>query len=1173
MLVFYKTREIHNRKTLGMTHSLRTVHLEDKYTIDQGQIFLTGIQALVRLPLVQKRLDLRQGLNTAGFISGYRGSPLGGFDLALWKAKKHLENHTIHFHPGINEDLAATAVWGSQQSALSPNATVDGVFSMWYGKGPGVDRSGDAFKHANFAGTNPLGGVLALAGDDHACKSSTLPHQTEFAFMDAFMPVMHPATVQDILDLGIYGWALSRYAGVWVCFKMLSDTVDTAASVHVDLDHYPILLPTDFEMPLGGLGLRWPDIPLEQERRMHNFKMKAVPAFIRANTLNKVIWPSSSTQQPSKPRIGFVAVGKGYLDLRQALEDLNIDEAAAHQLGISIYKVVVSWPLEPDGILSFCRGLEQVIVVEEKRSLIETQLKEILFHLPADQRPQVIGKTTETGELFLPSVYELGSSIIKNAIAKRLKDLPGFDRFKSAFNDIANQPIPSLDNGSKLQRQPYYCSGCPHNTSTTQLPEGSRALGGIGCHYMATWIDNRTTTFTHMGGEGVPWIGVSPFTTESHIFSNLGDGTYYHSGLLAIRAAVASGVNITYKILYNDAVAMTGGQPVDGPLTVSDITHQLYAERIRRIAVVTDEPYKYPKDVSFSPGVTVHHRAQLQQVQEELRQIKGTTALIYDQTCAAEKRRRRKRGLMEDPNRRIFINETVCEGCGDCSRKSNCLSVIPITTEWGTKRAIDQSSCNKDYSCVNGFCPSFVSVIGGKIRKPESSQVPEELFANLPEPNFSPLTHDPYDIFITGVGGTGVITIGALIGMAAHLEKKGCSVVDMAGLAQKGGAVVTHLRLSRRPEDIHATRVDAQGANLLLGFDLVVSSGHEALSKVNPGVTQVLINDHQTITGHFTKNPDYIFPAQAMREDVLKIAGQDRTEFIEAQELATNLMGDSIMTNLFMVGYALQKGYIPVSVQALEEAIRLNNVAIEQNLLAFQWGRLAAVDWIKAQNYIKKSHMKDQDHTLSETTDQFIDRRTKFLEVYQNQAYAQDYLKIINRVREKETLLKTDRLTKIIAQTLYRLMAYKDEYEVARLYANGDFKRRLQEQFEGDYKVHFHLAPPLLAKRNEKGELQKMILGPWMLTAFKGLAKLKGLRGSIFDIFGYSQERKRERQLIQDYKTIIDKILETVTPETLDSLCEIAVLPQKIRGYGHIKERNDREISIALNAYLSSVIK
>lgn len=1151
-----------------MKLSLRTITLDDKYTLDQGQVFLTGLQALVRLPLMQKRLDQRQGYNTAGFISGYRGSPLGGLDMALWKAGKYLKDHHIHFQPGVNEDLAVTAVWGSQQVGLSSHPTVDGVFGMWYGKGPGVDRSGDALKHANFFGTMPLGGVLALAGDDHACKSSTLPHQTEYAFMDAFIPVIHPATVQDVLDLGIYGWALSRYASVWACFKMLSDTVDTAASVSIDLDKYKIHIPTDFDMPPGGLGLRWPDKPVDQEFRMHHFKMKAVPAFVRANGLDKVVWNAP------KKRIGLIAVGKGYLELRQALQDLTIDEKTAKSLGISLYKVVVSWPLEPEGILNFCRGLEEVIIVEEKRPLIESQVKDILYHLPADLRPRVIGKTTDQGQEFLPSPYELNASLIKKALATRWQKLEGFERFKDLFRETLKESVPLLDNGGRLLRLPYYCSGCPHNTSTTQLPEGSRALGGIGCHYMATWIDNRTTTFTHMGGEGVPWVGAAPFTEEKHIFANIGDGTYYHSGILAIRAAVAAGINITYKILYNDAVAMTGGQHVDGPLTVGDITNQVYAERIRRIAVVTDEPYKYKKnDEKFAPGVTLHHRDDLQTVQEELKSIPGTTILIYDQTCAAEKRRRRKRGLMEDPKRRIFINEAVCEGCGDCGQKSHCLSVIPVETEWGTKRAIDQSSCNKDYSCANGFCPSFVSVIGGKIRKPSAASVPEDLFKKLPEPPALHLTHEPYDIFITGVGGTGVITIGALIGMAAHLESKGCSVVDMAGLAQKGGAVVSHLRISQNPDDIHATRVDTEGANLLLGFDLVVTAGHEALSKIKKGTTQVLINDHEIITGHFTTNPDYIFPDQAMREDIRRVAGQKYVELLDAQHLATNLMGDSIMTNLFLVGYALQKGYIPVGPEALEEAIRLNNVAIHENIQAFNWGRLAAVDRPLVEQYAQKSHAVDSDHMLSETVQEMIDRRANFLEAYQDRAYADSYRNALRRVQEKEKELKTDQLTKAIAQTLYRLMAYKDEYEVARLYTQGDFQRRLQEQFEGEYKVYFHLAPPLLAKRNEKGELKKMTFGPWMMSAFKILARFKGLRGTAFDIFGYSSERKRERQLIQDYLKMIDLFLKKATSETIESMVEMAALPQKIRGFGHVKDRNEKQIRIAMDAFLEGARK
>lgn len=1149
-----------------MGSSLRTITLDDKYTLDQGQIFLTGLQALVRLPLMQKRLDQQNGHKTAGFISGYRGSPLGGFDQALWRAEKYLKEYDIHFKPGINEDLAATAVWGSQQVGLSSQPTVEGVFGIWYGKGPGVDRSGDALKHANFAGTSPLGGVLALAGDDHACKSSTLPHQTEYAFMDAFIPVIHPATVQDVLDLGMYGWALSRYAGVWVCFKMLSDTVDTAASVSVDLNKYKILLPTDFQVPVGGLGLRWPDKPVDQEFRMHHFKMKAISAFVRANGLDKLVWNAG------KKRIGLVAVGKGYLELRQALQDLNIDEETAKELGISLYKVVVSWPLEHEGILNFCRGMDEIIVVEEKRPLIESQLKESLYHLPADLRPHVIGKTTEQGQEFLPSTYELNASLIKKALAARWKNQDGFDRFTLAFQEILKEPVPLLEEPGRLLRLPYYCSGCPHNISTTQLPEGSRALGGIGCHYMATWIDHRTTTFTHMGGEGIPWIGTAPFTKEKHIFSNLGDGTYYHSGSLAIRGAVAAGINITYKILYNDAVAMTGGQLVDGPLTVSDITHQVYAERIRRIAVVTDDPtkYKHQKE-KFAPGVTVHHRDDLQVVQEELKDTAGTTVLIYDQTCAAEKRRRRKRGLMEIPNRRIFINEAVCEGCGDCGRKSNCLSVIPVKTEWGTKRAIDQSSCNKDYSCVNGFCPSFVSVIGGKIRKPSVASVTEDIFNKLPAPPTPQLTHEPYDIFITGVGGTGVITIGALIGMAAHLESKGCSVVDMAGLAQKGGAVVSHLRISRDPDDIHATRVDAEGANLLLGFDMVVSAGHEALSKVKKGMTQVLINDHETITGHFTKDPDYVFPGQGIREDMRRAAGESHVELLDAQRLATNLMGDSIMTNLFLVGYAVQKGYIPVGAEALEEAIRLNNVAVPENIRAFRWGRLRAVDRDLTEKYAARSHAKDADHVLSETTQEIIERRAAFLEAYQDLAYADDYRDILRHVQAKESALQTDELSKVIAQTLYRLMAYKDEYEVARLYTDGDFQRRLNEQFEGDYQLRFHLAPPLLARRNAKGELKKMTFGPWMMSVFKILARLKRLRGTAFDVFGYSAERKKERQLIQDYKKMIDLFLEKATPETVKRIAEMAALPQKIRGFGHVKDRNEKQIRLALDAFLEEV--
>lgn len=1139
-----------------MKVGLRKVNLDDKYTQDEGQIFLNGTQALVRLPLIQKQLDLAHGLNTAGFISGYRGSPLGGFDQTLWKAKPYLEKANIQFTPGINEDLGATAVWGSQQVHLSPGASVDGVFAMWYGKGPGVDRTGDVFKHANAAGTSRLGGVLALAGDDHACKSSTLPHQSEFAFMDAFIPVMHPANVQDVLDLGIYGWAMSRYSGLWVAFKVISDTVDTSASVFISTSRYNITLPQDFPMPAGGLNLRWPDTPLEQERRLHDYKLKAAQAFVRVNNLNRVIWSSPKGQG----RLGLIAVGKGYLDLRQALDDLGISEEMAGSLGINLLKVTVSWPLERETLLEFCENLQEVIIIEEKRPLIESQLKDYLYHLPADRRPLISGKTIPTGEPLLPTSYELNVPKIAAALAKRFLQYKGFDALKNRFHEAIKKEEETVQYEAKLLRLPFYCSGCPHNTSTIQLPEGSRALAGIGCHYMATWIEHRTQTFTQMGGEGVPWIGASPFTTEKHIFSNLGDGTYYHSGLLAIRAAVAAKVNITYKILYNDAVAMTGGQPVDGPLTVGDISKQVYAEGVQRIALVSDDPHKYPIGMSFAPGTTIHHRDQLMSVQEELKEWQGISALIYDQTCAAEKRRRRKRGLMEDPNRRIFINETVCEGCGDCSQKSNCLSVVPLETEWGRKRAIDQSSCNKDFSCTKGFCPSFVSVIGGKMRKPSPTSTPEELFAQLPDPTPLAMGNQPYNIFITGIGGTGVITIGSLLGMAAHLEGKGCSVVDMAGLAQKGGAVVTHVRLSQHPDDIHATRINQGDADLILGFDIVVSSGPEGLSRIKADHTHVVINDNESITSQFTKNPDYIFPRESMKHAISEVAGKNHLHFIKATELATNLMGDSIMTNLFMVGYALQKGLLPLSSQALIEAITLNGVAVNENITAFNWGRLAYAAMESVHLFAHKAHATDPDHLFSGSLEEMIQRRAQFLSNYQNQSYAQRYLETIHQVKTMDTSMGRDLLTKTIAQTLFRLMAYKDEYEVARLYTDGAFLRRLKEQFEGDVKVQFHLAPPLLAKKDPlTGHLQKMTFGPWMFKAFKVLAKFKGLRGSRWDIFGYTKERQMERRLIVDFEETIKNLLPKVTPETYDLACQIAALPQKIRGYGHVKDKNYEE--------------
>jgi len=1137
-----------------MKPSLLKVDLDDKYTLDSGRIFITGTQALVRLALMQRRWDKALGLNTAGFISGYRGSPLGGFDLALWKAAEHLASHRIYFQPGVNEELGATAVWGSQQIALSPGATVQGVFSMWYGKGPGVDRSGDALKHANFAGTNPFGGVLALTGDDHACKSSTLPHQSDYALIDACIPIIHPAHVQDVLDLGLMGWALSRYSGLWVGFKMLSDTIDTAASVVVDPSHLNICLPKDFDIAPDGVHLRWPDTPLEQERRIHNVKLKAVPFFVRANQLNRMVWPTKKAAK--KPRFGIITVGRSYLDVRQALEDLGIDEAAAEDLGVAVFKVTVSWPLEPIGIQEFCQSLDTVLVIEEKRPLIEHQVKEILYHLSADQRPEVLGKTDAKGKQLLPTAYELNPTQIASAIAHCLKGLAGFEKFQGSFQKALKQFHHPTTFQEHLTRLPYYCPGCPHNTSTLQLPEGSRALAGIGCHYMATWITPHTKTFTQMGGEGIPWIGQAPFTTEPHIFANLGDGTYYHSGILAIRAALAAKVNITYKILYNDAVAMTGGQPVDGPLTVWDMSQQVYAEGVRRIALVTDDLNRYPLGASFAPGVTIHYRDDLLSVEESLKVWKGTSILIYDQTCALEKRKRRKRGVLSDPAKRIFINETVCEGCGDCHKKSNCLSVIPLETEWGLKRAIDQSPCNKDYSCVNGFCPSFVSVMGGRVRKPQTASAPDELFAELLEPKSVSLDR-PYSIFVAGVGGTGVVTIGSLIGMAAHLEGKGCSIVDMAGLAQKGGAVVSHIRMSKSPEEIYATRVNRGGANLLLGADLVVVAGSEGLDKISKGNTRVVVNTHESITGHFTQNSDFIFPAAAMKENLMKAAGKGQVDFVEASDLAKALLGDTMTTNLFLVGYAFQKGYIPVSSEAIIEAIHLNNVAVSLNIHAFQWGRLTAANGEAVKMAAQKEVSMDRDHILSETLAQKIQRRYDFLIGYQNKAYADRYLSFVQNVIREEKRLGLKGLGETVAQSYYRVLAIKDEYEVARLYTNGDFMRRLTQQFEGKFKLQFHLAPPLFAQRDPyTKELKKTTYGPWIFQVFKILAKGKWLRGTIFDIFGYTSERRQEQKILSDFEKTIEKLLLKLTHKNYDIACQIAELPQMIRGFGHVKEYN-----------------
>ncbi len=1135
--------------------SASPVSLEDKYTLASGRAYMTGTQALVRLAMMQRQRDLAAGLNTAGFISGYRGSPLGGFDQALWKAKRHLEQHHIHFTPGVNEELAATAVWGSQQVGLFEGARYDGVFAIWYGKGPGVDRSGDAFKHANAAGTAKNGGVLLLAGDDHACKSSTLPHQSEHAFDAAMIPVLYPTGVQEIIELGLHGFAMSRYSGCYVALKVVSDTVDASASIAIDPDSPRIVVPQDFELPPGGLNIRWPDAPMEQELRLQRHKIYAALAYARANRLNRVTIDSPNA------RLGIIASGKSYLDVLQALEDLGIDARHAADIGIRLCKVGMPWPLEPNGIREFAQGLEEILVVEEKRQVIEYQMKEQLYNWRHDVRPRVIGKYDESGEWdvhrsdwLLPAAGELTPAMIARVIAARIARFHTSPLIEARLAFLEAKEAALARPRAKVARIPYFCSGCPHNTST-RVPEGSKALAGIGCHYMAIWIrPDETMTFTQMGGEGAPWIGIQPFSDTKHVFANLGDGTYFHSGLLAVRAAVASGVNITYKILFNDAVAMTGGQPVDGHLNVPMIVGQVLAEGAKKAVVVTDDPARYAA-IRLPSGVQVRPREELDAVQREIREVPGTTVIVYDQTCAAEKRRRRKRGTYPDPQKRVFINELVCEGCGDCSVKSNCLSVVPLETEFGRKRAIDQSSCNKDYSCVKGFCPSFVTIEGGTLRKRRVA--PSEALAPVAAPEL-PALDRPYGILVTGVGGTGVVTIGAILGMAAHLEGKGAAVLDMAGLAQKGGSVYSHIRIAARPEQIHAVRIAAGDAKLVLGCDMIVAASDEAIAKMQAGHTRAIVNADVAATGGFTQDPDLRLPSADMEAAIRDACGADAVDIVDATALATALLGDSIATNLFMVGYAWQKGLIPLAAESILQAIELNGAAVESNRSAFEWGRRAAVDVASVRLAATPPEALPESQRPSRSLDEAIERRRAFLASYQDAAYARRYTDFVQKVRQAESS-KTGgtALTEAVARYLFKLMAYKDEYEVARLYTDTGFLDRVASQFEGDYRVNLHLAPPLWAKTDpQTGEPRKRVFGPWMLAAMGVLRRLKGLRGTPFDVFGYSEERRSERRLIDEYRATVDELLGGIDAGRLPLAVEIASIPEFIRGYGPVKARH-----------------
>ncbi len=1132
---------------------MKHVSLEDRYDLNQSRIFVNGAQAIVRLALMQHARDAAQGVNTAGLITGYRGSPLGGLDQQIVQATKFLHERSIIFQPGINEDLAATAIWGAQQAELRGQGKYDGVFGIWYGKGPGVDRSGDAFRHANHAGTSKHGGVIALMGDDHTCESSTSAHQSEFKFIDAMMPVMNPAGLQEVIDFGLYGWALSRYAGVWTGIKCVKDNIEQSASIDGSLDRVQIALPDDFEMPPGGLGIRRVDNVLEKEARLYDYKIPAMHAFIRANGLDQTILEGGGA-----PKIGIITSGKSYLDTVEALDLLGITAGAhASALGVRLYKLAVTWPMEPMGAARFVSGVDTVIVVEEKRSLIETQLKEQLYGTLS--APNIVGKKDENGATLLPAHAALEPVQIARAIGERLLARTNDAELRARLEQLEQVSTRIASLPGIIERVPYFCAGCPHNIST-KVPDGAHAYAGIGCHYMAQWMDRSTEGFTHMGGEGANWIGEAPFSKQEHVFQNIGDGTYVHSGALAIRAAIAAGTTMTYKILFNDAVAMTGGQGLDGELTVQQLAHQMTADGAERVVVVAEDPSKYPSRSDFPSTVTIHHRDDLDGVQRDLSEMKGVSVLIYDQTCAAELRRRRRRGLAEDPQTRVVINELVCEGCGDCGVQSNCVAVVPVDTEFGRKRAIDQSACNKDQSCLKGLCPSFVTVSGGELKGRDTQgaralpALPD--LSGIPQPELPDISR-PYSMVVTGVGGTGVITVGVLVGMAAHLENKGVGVIDMSGLAQKGGAVAVHLRVGEGPEDIKSVRASAAGADLVLGCDMVVAASDTVLAIVNEGVTTVIANDHEMMTGDFTRQPDLAMPMEEMRDALSNSADAEQTRFINAHAISNALLGDAMSANIFLLGYAWQLGKVPVSREALDKAIRLNGVAIERNLEAFGWGRYAAHDAQALDNILAAVTPMPTRHARTETLDEIIERRVSFLTAYQNAAYGARFRAGVEAIRslELEQVPSSSALANAVAQGLFRLMAYKDEYEVARLYSDGKFQTQLDQLFTGDVKLEFHLAPPLFARKDPlTGRPVKRRFGPWAMRLFSLLARAKGMRGTVLDPFGYSDDRKLERRLLADYEMMLDEISKGLSGDTHAIAVELATLPQTIRGYGPVKQ-------------------
>jgi indolepyruvate ferredoxin oxidoreductase len=1158
-------RNLTREKNVGATElilddafekALMDYQLDDNLTARKGKVFLTGTQALVRLPLMQRQLDREQGLNTAGFISGYRGSPLGGYDQELWRSRQTLEANQIRFQPGVNEELAGTAVFGSQQVESDPHRTVDGVFAIWYGKGPGVDRAGDALKHGNVYGSSPTGGVLVVAGDDHGCVSSSMPHQSDFAMQGWGMPIVNPANVEEYLEFGLYGWALSRFSGMWVGFKAISETVESGATVDLDAVQTRFDRPVEYEVPASGLHYRWPDMPSLNIETRHAAKLRAVRAFARENSIDKIVCAAPHAD------VGIVTTGKAHLDLVEALQRLGLKLENLEQAGVRLYKVGLSFPLESTRMLAFKKGLKEIFVVEEKGPVVERQIKELFYNLAEMERPAIVGKLDRAGDACLSDVGELRPSRIAPVLAKWLaQHKPELDRRDKVQGLL---PPDALSNAADaIRRMPYFCSGCPHSLST-KVPEGSRALAGIGCHFMASWMDRDTTGLTQMGGEGADWVAHAMFTTTKHVFQNLGDGTYFHSGFLAVRQAIAAGTNVTYKILFNSAVAMTGGQPIDGTLTVDTIAWQVSSEGAKAVAIVAEEIEKYAGQVHrFPAGTTFHAREELDKVQRTLRDINGVTVLIFDQACAAEKRRRWKTKEAVAPAKRMFINQSVCEGCGDCGAQSNCLSITPVETSFGRKRAIDQSSCNRDFSCADGFCPSFVSVVGGRLRSGNAVAgaftALREAVDVLPRPK-PHVWNGPFNLLVTGVGGTGVVTLGALISMAAHLERKSASVLDFMGFAQKGGSVLSFVRIDECSNGLNQARIDTQQADAMIACDTVVAASNDALHTIKHGHTKVVANSHMISTAAFVRNPDMSSHDDELMQKITHAAGERNVVTCNAQALTRRLFGDTIAANVLLLGFAWQRGLVPLSLEALERAIELNGVAVEANKTAFTAGRFLAFD-PDSLKYLLDAPTPKPVAQGEQSLTEIIERRTTLLTQYQNAALAQMYLKFVTQVQAREMEIPEARssfpLTRAVAISYAKLLAVKDEYEVARLFTNGEFAEQLKQQFEGEFHLQFHMAPPLLGWLLKlTGKSHKITFGSWLVVLLRLLAKAKAVRGTWFDIFGHFAERKMERRLVGEYEALIGQLLGKLRSDNHPVIVEIAQLPDKIRGYGHVKAKS-----------------